>query len=174
LPDEVARDTTIEIGVGINTGPACVGNVGSAERFNYSAIGDAVNVAARAEAACKELGYDLVICRSTAEQAEDFAVVDAGGVLLKGKSERVPLMILIGDKAMKSSTQFEAFAHRYEVLIDRLRDHGSPFPEDSLADCRRLAKDLDHGLLRFLDRLRSRREDFPALSSRRDEIFAAD
>jgi hypothetical protein len=38
LPDEIAQSTTVEIGIGINTGPACVGNVGSAERFNYSVM----------------------------------------------------------------------------------------------------------------------------------------
>jgi adenylate cyclase len=78
LPDEIARTMTVEIGIGINTGPACVGNVGSAERFNYSAIGDAVNVAARAEAACKDVGYDLVVAGSTAEAAPEFAFVEAG------------------------------------------------------------------------------------------------
>jgi adenylate cyclase len=174
LPDEVARDTTIEIGIGINTGPACVGNVGSADRFNYSAIGDAVNVAARAEAACKDLAYDLVICRSTADQAGDFAVLDAGGVQLKGKTDRVPLMILVGDQRMKSSAQFDAFARCYEGLVDGLRGRETFLSEEALADCRRLAKDLEPGLVRYLDRLHERRADFATPASPQVDLIAAD
>ena len=47
----------IGIGVGIHTGLACVGNMGAESRFNYSAVGDAVNVAARIESSCKEIWH---------------------------------------------------------------------------------------------------------------------
>ena len=51
----------IEIGIGINTGEAVIGNMGSDTRFDYSAIGDAVNLAARLESSTKEVGEDIVI-----------------------------------------------------------------------------------------------------------------
>ena len=55
----------IAIGIGVNTGPAVVGNMGSNNRFDYSAIGDAVNTAARLESATKEAGVDILIGEST-------------------------------------------------------------------------------------------------------------
>lgn len=55
----------IAIGIGVNTGPAVIGNMGSDTRFDYSAIGDAVNVAARLESATKEAGVDLLIGETT-------------------------------------------------------------------------------------------------------------
>ena len=55
----------IAIGIGVNTGPAVIGNMGSDNRFDYSAIGDAVNTAARLESATKEAGVDILIGEST-------------------------------------------------------------------------------------------------------------
>ena len=54
----------VRIGVGLNTGIACVGNMGSEKRFNYSAMGDVVNVAARIEGLCKEVGADILASES--------------------------------------------------------------------------------------------------------------
>ena len=59
-------DLGIEIGIGINTGEAVIGNMGSDTRFDYTAIGDAVNLAARLESSTKEVGEDLVIGYTTA------------------------------------------------------------------------------------------------------------
>ena len=59
LPEPIA------IGIGVNTGEAIIGNMGSDTRFDYSAIGDAVNTAARLESATKEAGVDLLIGEST-------------------------------------------------------------------------------------------------------------
>ncbi len=170
LPEDVARDVPIQIGVGINTGPACVGNVGSAERFNYSAIGDAVNVAARAESACKELAYDLVVCHSTAEQAPALAFLDAGGVPLKGKTEPVRLAILVGDEKMKSSPEFKEFAERYQELVEALRDGETQAVEQAMAACRRLAGELEPGLERYLDRLPERRDEFAVIAAREADL----
>ncbi len=58
------KDQPVGIGIGIHTGVACVGNMGAETRFNYSAVGDAVNVAARIESSCKEIGFDILISRT--------------------------------------------------------------------------------------------------------------
>ena len=57
----------VVIGIGVNTGDAVIGNMGSASRFDYTCIGDAVNTAARMESATKEAGVDILIGASTAE-----------------------------------------------------------------------------------------------------------
>ena len=63
-------DLGVEIGVGINSGYAVIGNMGSDTRFDYSAIGDAVNIAARLESATKEVGVDILIGHETAKNCK--------------------------------------------------------------------------------------------------------
>ena len=76
----------IEIGVGINTGYAVIGNMGSDTRFDYTAIGDCVNVAARLESATKEVGVDILIGENTAKKV-DFKLKSLKPIKVKGKEE---------------------------------------------------------------------------------------
>jgi adenylate cyclase len=62
-------DPTVRIGVGVNAGTACVGHMGSAKRFNDSAMGDVVNVAARIESTSKSFGTDLLVSEDVAQLA---------------------------------------------------------------------------------------------------------
>ena len=62
--------TPVQVGVGVQSGVACIGNMGSDTRFDYSAIGDCVNTAARLESATKEVGVDILIGESTANKLQ--------------------------------------------------------------------------------------------------------
>src|SRR5690606_14724271 len=74
----------INIGIGIASGPALVGNMGFAERFDYSCVGDTVNVAARLESMCRAVGHEIIVSAPTAAAAPELAFLDAGRVELKG------------------------------------------------------------------------------------------
>jgi len=79
----------IHTGVGINTGPCVVGNMGSSSRFDYSVLGDAVNLAARLESSCKEYDTDLIISEHSMVEGYVYDFIDE--VIVKGKSEPVKI-----------------------------------------------------------------------------------
>ena len=81
---QLERLPEIAIGIGINTGPAAIGNMGSETRFDYTAIGDAVNVAARLESATKERKVDLLISETT-ESLCGYNLKELEPVTVKGK-----------------------------------------------------------------------------------------
>ena len=76
----------VYIGIGINTGECCVGNFGSQQHFNYSLLGDPVNLASRLESLSKIYGLDLVIGEETALGLDDPALIEVDLVAVKGKS----------------------------------------------------------------------------------------
>ena len=83
-------DLGIDIGIGINTGTAVIGNMGSDTRFDYSAIGDCVNTAARLESATKEVGKDILIGYSTAINCK-FKLKLLKPISVKGKSQKLSI-----------------------------------------------------------------------------------
>ncbi len=83
------KDIQINTGVGINSGLCVVGNMGSDTRFDYSAIGDSVNLAARLESSCKTYETDLIVSEYSQVDGYKYSFLDE--VTVKGKSEPVKI-----------------------------------------------------------------------------------
>ena len=95
-------DQEIAIGVGVQSGSACVGNMGSSTRFDYTAIGNCVNEAARYESATKEVGVDILIGYETAKSCK-YLLKELEPIKVKGKENK--LQVYTWDSKLQSSPQ---------------------------------------------------------------------
>lgn len=145
------KTQSVQIGIGLNSGDACVGNMGSARRFNYSVIGDAVNVASRIESSCKAVGAELLISEETCRQAPGFACLEAGEIPLKGKSQPIKLFALLGDETVKGSAAFQELETAHARLLRAIRDKDAAAAGSALAEARALAPSMTTFYDRFED-----------------------
>ena len=152
----------ISVAIGLAAGEACVGNIGSRDRFNYTVIGDVVNVAARIESVCRRVAYDIVVSDSVRQASTDqLAILDAGVVSLKGKSEPAPIYIVVGDQGMAQSAAFIQLQSLHTSLISLLRDKASgELVAGVTAECTQLVAEIEPGLAAFYNAILKRREDF--------------
>ncbi|HTO32390.1 MAG TPA: adenylate/guanylate cyclase domain-containing protein, partial [Pararhizobium sp.] len=90
------KPQTLRIGIGINTGDCVVGNMGSSRRFDYSVLGDSVNLASRLEGESKNYGVPLLIGEQTARlSAADFTVAELDSITVKGRTTLSPIFTVL-------------------------------------------------------------------------------
>ena len=98
----------INIGVDINTGRCVVGNMGSDLRFDYSVLGDSVNLASRLEGQSKQYGFPIIAGSKTALAAKDqFAILELDFITVKGKKEPEVIYAIAGRREVANSERFQ-------------------------------------------------------------------
>ena len=126
----------IKIGIGVNTGDAVVGNMGSDQRFDYSVLGDSVNLAARLEGQSKNYGVGIVIGETTQEVATDYATLELDLIAVKGKVEAVRIFTMLGDATMKAEPAFQKFATLHASMLEAYRVKDFDGTLTKVAECR--------------------------------------
>ncbi|MGD9656408.1 MAG: CHASE2 domain-containing protein [Methylocystis sp.] len=104
------------MGLGLHLGPCSVGNMGSIRRFDYSILGDSVNLASRLEGASKAFQTDIVASAAVRDAAPDFAWIDLGQVRVVGKSEATEVFAIAGDSGMAGSDSYVRWRNAHDLM----------------------------------------------------------
>jgi len=128
----------VDLGIGLNTGECCVGNVGSPQRFDYSILGDVVNVAARLEGETKAYGVPIIVGERTALAAPALAFLELGSITVRGKQRPERIFALLGDEELAGSDAFVTLKARHGALLAALAARDDVGMHARLDDCRAL------------------------------------
>ncbi len=133
---EGRKHIPVNIGVGLNTGLATVGNFGSTQRLTYSCLGDEVNLASRLEGQCKTYATGVIIGAKTRLQVPEFAAVELDLIQVKGKTEPERMFALLGDSALRQSAAFRD-------LIDKQTAFLAAYRSGAFAEARNMIAGLE-------------------------------
>jgi adenylate cyclase len=149
----------IRIGIGLNTGRCVVGNLGSHLRFNYSVLGDPVNVASRLEGQTKYYGVSIIIGSSTAEKVkEQFAILELDLIAVKGKKEPQTIYALLGREEFAGNIRFRELRKLYSTMLYCYRSRDWEGASEAIELCR--SAEHNFGLTGLFDLYRTRIQAF--------------
>jgi adenylate cyclase len=158
--EENRKYIPLKIGSGLNTATICVGNMGSDMRFDYSVLGDGVNLGARLEAQSKTYGVDIVIGENTYVYVENFAVIQLDRIQVKGKTVPVDIYCVLGDETVNESSEFQAFRERHGEMLNAYKAQDWEAQTRILNECREMGKTYRLDVL--YDLYEERRDDYIA------------
>jgi len=125
----------LNIGVGLNTGEAVVGNMGSDLRFDYSVFGDSVNLASRLEGQSKNYGFPIIAGSATAMAVKDkYAILEIDFIMVKGKKDPEVIYAIMGREEVAKSARFQALRN---LMIEMLANYRSRNWDEALASIAR-------------------------------------
>jgi adenylate cyclase len=127
----------IRIGIGLNSGICCVGNIGSAQRLNYSLIGDMANLASRIEGQTKVYGVTIAMGAESARRLPGYALIELDRLRVVGRSQPETIYALLGGADVAGSTAFAALAKAHAELLSAYREQQWDRAEAALADVAR-------------------------------------
>ncbi len=111
----------IGIGIGIATGPCCVGNLGSDQRLNYSLLGDDVNLASRLEGQSKTYGLEIIISEATFAELSHFATLELDLLRVKGKAQPRRVYGVLGNETVAGESWFRDLVTDHEAMLMAFR-----------------------------------------------------
>jgi adenylate cyclase len=142
------RYIPINVGVGLNTGTCVVGNMGSNLRFDYSVLGDSVNLASRLEGQSKEYGFPIILGSRTALAVKDrFAILELDFIMVKGKKEPEVIYAIAGREDTAHSGRFQRLRN---LTIEMLACYRNRDWEGALAAIERGRRTDDAHALKLL------------------------
>jgi class 3 adenylate cyclase len=142
-PDvDVAGAIQLEIGIGLNAGRCLVGNLGSDQRFDYSVLGDAVNLASRLEGQTKSYAVPAIVSEAVRDGAPEFAFLELDLLAVKGRQEPVRIYALLGDATVAADPHFRDLAARHAEFLAAYRAQDWQSAREIGRDCRRRAPEL--------------------------------
>jgi adenylate cyclase len=119
--DDVKWPDQVSVGIGLNTGICCVGNLGSKQRFSYSMIGDAANLASRIEGLTKQYKVSALIGNETANALDGHALLEADLIQVVGREAPERIFILVGEEKEAQTDAFQSLTETHTVFLSAYR-----------------------------------------------------